>query len=276
RSAVGYTHLIASQMDNRWQVVSGCFSKRPEINQATADAWGIPTQRLYPSWQELLQQEQGKLDAIVILTPTPFHCEIVTTALDLGYAVICEKALAASPEEVARIKAKLDETKGFLAVTFNYSGYPMLRELRHKIQRGELGRLLHVQIEMPQEGFVRLDAKGEKPLPQAWRLRDGSIPTISLDLGVHLHHLMSFLTGKSPLKVVADQGSHDWFNDVIDNVSCLLRYSEVLQCQMWYSKSALGHRNGLRVRVYGDQASAEWYQLEPEELLINQVDGTRL
>src|SRR5690606_41004609 len=62
-------------------------------------------------------------------------------------------------------------------------------------------RLLHVQIEMPQEGFVRLDAKGEKPLPQAWRLKDGFIPTISLDLGVHLHHLMAFLTGKSPLKV---------------------------------------------------------------------------
>src|SRR5690606_7761185 len=173
----------------------------PEINQTTADAWGIPAQRVYPSWQELLQQERGQLDAIVILTPTPSHCDIVTAALELGYAVICEKALATSSEETARIKAKLDETKGFLAVTLNYSGYPMLRELKHKIQCGELGRLLHVQIEMPQEGFVRLDAKGEKPLPQAWRLKDGFIPTISLDLGVHLHHLMAFLTGKSPLKV---------------------------------------------------------------------------
>jgi len=44
---------------------------------------------------------------------------------------------------------------------------------------------------------------------------------------------------------------------------------------MWFSKSALGHRNGLRLRIYGSDASAEWYQMSPEELIISFSDGQR-
>ncbi|TBW56652.1 Gfo/Idh/MocA family oxidoreductase [Marinobacter halodurans] len=274
-SAVGYTHGVASQMDHRWRLAAGCFSTRPEVNAETAARWGVSPERLYPDWKTLLEDERGKADAVVILTPTPCHAEMVESALRAGYPVICEKALACNRQEIERIEHVLEETHGFLAVTYNYSGYPMLRELRHKIFAGELGEILHVQIEMPQEGFIRLTASGDRPCPQSWRLKDGDIPTIYLDLAVHLHHLNQYLTDKQPAKVVADQDSHGWFDGVVDNVSCLLRYEDGMQCQMWYSKSALGYRNGLRVRVFGRQASAEWLQTSPEELLLNHADGRR-
>ena len=70
----------------------------------------------------------------------------------------------------------------------------MLRELRQMIAEGRLGKLNLVQIEMPQEGFARLNKQGQKPQPQAWRLRDGKVPTISLDLGAHLHQMVYFLS----------------------------------------------------------------------------------
>ena len=35
---------------------------------------------------------------------------------------------------------------------------------------------------------------------------------------------------------------------------------------MWYSKVAIGYRNGLKVRVFGDKGSALWYQEDPEKL----------
>jgi predicted dehydrogenase len=44
---------------------------------------------------------------------------------------------------------------------------------------------------------------------------------------------------------------------------------------MWFSKSALGHRNGLRLRIYGSKASTEWYQACPEELVLSYADGRR-
>ncbi|MEW8218232.1 MAG: Gfo/Idh/MocA family oxidoreductase [Candidatus Thiodiazotropha taylori] len=111
-------------------------------------------------------------------------------------------------------------------------------------------------------------------IPQAWRLHDGEIPTIYLDLAVHLHQLIHYLTAQHPLEVVADQANYGWF-DVIDNVSCLCRYSEQIMGQIWFSKAALGHRNGLKIRIYGSDASAEWLQTNPEELLISHADGRR-
>lgn len=274
RSAVGYAHRVSCAMDRRWAVAAGCFSRDANENHATSLAYGVPSERTYNTWRALLEKEKGHLDAVVVLTPTPTHAEIVTACLQAGMPVICEKSLATNVAEAKTILAARDVNAGFLAITYNYSGYPMVREFRNLIRRGVLGNILHFQAEMPQEGFRRLDAQGNKPVPQPWRLVDGRIPTIHLDLCVHLHHVIHYLTGQHPIQVVADQNSYGWF-DVVDNVSCLCRYTANIQGQLWFSKAALGHRNGLRFRVYGSDASAEWYQLNPEEIVLSFVDGRR-
>jgi predicted dehydrogenase len=244
------------------------------MNRESAKMYGVDPERVHENWTKLLDVEKDRLDAVVVLTPTPTHAGIVMGCLMRGVPVICEKALAVNSAEARQILEVRNSTNGFLAVTYNYSGYPMVRELRSLIRKGILGRILHFQAEMPQEGFRRLDAHGKKPVPQAWRLTDGSIPTIHLDLAVHLHHLVHYLTGQSPCEVVSDQNSYGWFG-VIDNVTCLCRYTKGIQGQFWFSKSALGHRNGLRLRIYGSKAAAEWYQANPEELVLCFLDGRR-
>ena len=274
-SAVGYTHFVSSTMDNKWTLDAGCFSTNKKRNRESAEAYGVASDRVHDSWQNMIKKEKGRLDAIVILTPTPAHFEIVMACLKEGIPVICEKSLTTSKVDAQKILELRNRKKGFLAVTYNYSGYPMVRELRNIIQKGTLGRILHFQAEMPQEGYIRVDSQGKKPVPQSWRLADGKVPIIHLDLGSHLHHLIHYLIGQKPIDVVADQNSFGWFRDVIDNVTCLCRYSEDIQGQMWFSKSALGHRNGLRLRIYGSEASAEWYQMCPEELILSYSDGHR-
>ncbi|MCX5848797.1 MAG: Gfo/Idh/MocA family oxidoreductase [Deltaproteobacteria bacterium] len=274
-SAVGNTHRIASQMDHRWVLEAGCFSTNKKINSETASQWGLDKSHLYENWRVLLREEKDKLDAVCLLTPTPAHSEMTIEALNNGFSVICEKTMATSSKEAAAICRAVEANKGFLAVTYNYTGYPMLRELRQMIIDGKLGVLNLIQIEMPQEGYARLNKQGQPPKPQAWRLKDGEIPIISLDLGAHLHHMIYFLSGEKPLQVVADQSSYGFFKNVTDNVICLARYTGNMRSQIWYSKMALGHRNGLRVRVYGDRGSAEWFQLEPEELIFNDIRGKR-
>ena len=273
-SAVGYAHFSSCMMDKQWSLVAGVFSLDAQMNRDTAATYGVASDRVYDDWREMLTSEKGRLDAVAVLTPTPSHFEIVTECLKQGMPVVCEKALATTSAEVRSILETRNATNGFLAVTYNYSGYPMVRELQALIHSGVLGKILHFQVEMPQEGFLRIDAKGNKPHPQEWRLHDGSIPTIHLDLAVHLHQLVHYLTGQRPLEVVAEQTTCGWFN-VIDNVSCLCRYSDDIQGQMWFSKSALGHRNGLKLRIYGSTASAEWFQANPEELSIGHADGHR-
>lgn len=267
-SAVGNTHRIASQMDNRFVLETGCFSKSLEINLSTAKEYGVKVDRTYKSWLELLKQEKDKIDALCVLTPTNYHTDIVIKALEMGYAVICEKALTSLVNDAEKIGRTVKSMSGFLAMTYNYTGYPMLRELREMVIRGHLGKINHIQAEMPQEGFARLQKDDAKPTPQAWRLKDNTIPTISLDLGVHLHSVIRFLTEEKPREVVSVQTTHGFFRQVIDNVSCIIRYTNDLTVQLWFSKSALGHRNGLRIRVYGEKASAEWHQMEPEYLIV--------
>lgn len=274
-SAVGYSHFVSSAMDKQWQLVAGCFSKNSALNHESAEIYGVSQDRVYDSWQDMLIKEKGRLDAVVILTPTPAHFESVMACMNAGIPVICEKSLAINSTQAQIILNLRNELNAFLAVTYNYSGYPMLRELAKRISDGKLGKILHFQAEMPQEGFIRVDAQGNKPVPQSWRLADGDIPTLYLDLAVHLHQIIHYLTGQKPIELVSDQNHYGWFLGVVDNASCLCRYTGDVQGQLWFSKSALGNRNGLKIRIYGDKGSAEWYQVNPEEIILSYADGRR-
>lgn len=274
-SAVGTTHFIAARMDGRFEVSAGCFSRRADINAQTAKQWNIPADRCYDDITTLLAQEQAKLDAIVVLTPTPEHVSPVIGALRLGYPVICEKALASSSAEAMSICKAQEAQCGFLAVTYNYTGYPMLRELREMIRRNRLGSLEQIHIEMPQEGYIRVDRESRPVVPQQWRMQDQEIPTISLDLGVHIHHLIDFLAGEKPCELVALQSSRGHFRQVMDNTMCIARYTNGLECSIWFSKAALGYCNGLRIRVFGELGSAEWYQMDPEFLVYHDNHGRK-
>lgn len=273
-SAIGYTHYIASQMDHLFTVTSGCFSRKDEINKKTALTWGIEDKHLYSSWENLLEKEINYVDAVVVLTPTPNHYEMIMKALNLGYSIISEKALATTYQEGLEITKKVEEKKAFFAVTHNYTGYPMLRELQNMIENDKLGKITHINIEMPQESFVRL-VNGNKPSPQSWRLDDDKIPGVSLDLGTHLQHMVYFLTNENPTELVADESTFGCFENIIDNVMTISRYESGMRVNMWYGKSSIGHRNGLRVRIYGTKGSSEWFQMNPEELTFQAINGNR-
>ncbi|MEG3618343.1 Gfo/Idh/MocA family oxidoreductase [Magnetovibrio sp. PR-2] len=271
-SAVGYTHFVSSQLDHRWKVVSGCFSHDENQSNATALEWQISKDKTYSDWRAYIAAEKENLDAVAVLTPTPDHADIVCALIENGVPVICEKAMAADLQQSATIKDALNRHQGFLAMTYNYSGYPLLRVLRKHVENGDLGTLKQIQIEMPSDAFVQPE---ERMSPQHWRLKDGPIPTILLDLAVHLHQLCSFLTALKPQSVQADFHHDSTFEGIVDDAYLWVRYENDFRASLWVSKTALGYRNGLKLRLFGDQASAEWLQEEPERLHIFQKDTTR-
>ncbi|BFM06705.1 Gfo/Idh/MocA family protein [Halioxenophilus aromaticivorans] len=274
-SAVGYAHYCAAQLDGEWQLAAGSFSRDERVNAITARQYGVAPDKVYADWQMLLEREAKALDAVVILTPTPEHEAMVCAALSHGLAVICEKSLTPSLAAAKRVRAVCEREQGRLLVTYNYSAYPQIRELQARIESGQLGAIHHVQVEMPQEGFARLQEGGKQPSPQAWRLEDQEIPTLHLDLTTHLHHLVYFLTGQRPLEVMADHNSFGWFPQVIDDATAVVKYSGDMTARYWVSKSSLGYKNGLRIHLSGSLGSAQWVQSQPEELTLNYVDGRR-
>ncbi|MBT4730786.1 Gfo/Idh/MocA family oxidoreductase [Candidatus Woesearchaeota archaeon] len=268
-SVVGRTHYSASQMDGVWKLEAGVFSRDQAINIQTASEWGVSRDRLYSTIDEMVKAEQSKLDAVVVLTPTPDHVEAISTLLKHNIPVISEKALVSTTADVEKIRDAFNSTDSFLAVTYNYSGYPMVRELRHRIAENELGKINQIQIEMPADAFMRAT-------PQPWRLVDGEIPTILLDLGVHLHHLCYFLTDLNPLEVNADFHNYSRFDGIVDDAHIWVKYEEEMNASLWMSKTAPGNRNGLKIRLFGEKGSAEWYQMDPEHLTISDLQGRRV
>jgi predicted dehydrogenase len=268
-SAVGQVHKIAIEMDKKFELVAGCFSKSKKINLQTAKVYDI--NRCYKTLEELIKYEKNNIDAISILTPIPNHKNEIIKCLDNNIKVICEKAIALSVKEALEIKKHLNKFNGFLAVIYNYTGYPMLRELKHMIKKNKLGKIHQIHIEMPQESFIKLN-KNKKP--QKWRLKDYTLPTIYLDLASHIHNIIYFLTEEKPLEVVAINNSFGNFN-VIDNTAAIINYTNNIISNIWFSKSAIGHRNGLKIRIYGEKGSAIWYQMEPENLYFYDNYGNR-
>ncbi|MFW5830594.1 MAG: Gfo/Idh/MocA family protein, partial [Planctomycetota bacterium] len=218
-SIAGYPHMVAAQMDHRFEVVTGAFSRQAAVNQASRDAWRI--QRLYDDWHDLLRSEQGQVDAVVILLPTPMHAECLAAVRAAGLPIICEKPLVTDLREMADFSADFDQQREFVVVTNNYSGYPMVRELRERLRQGEFGAVHGIRIEMPQESFLR-PPKSIK-YPQPWRLTDGEVPMISLDLGTHCYHLADFLIGERPDRVWSDMSRISRYG-VVDDLIIRYRY----------------------------------------------------
>ena len=272
-SAVGSAHISALKLSGRYNIQGGFFSRDTHINEESAKEYGLLNPRIYDDLELLCKKEKGKIDAIIILTPTDQHFEQIITCLKMDIPIICEKALVGNTEQAQVILNILKQKNGFLAVIYNYLGYPMMRELKAIVKNGALGKVNQVLVEMPQEGFQRVNVNKSANIPQDWRLRDSIVSTISLDLGIHLHIIIKYLTGEFPLNVVSKRSSFGNFPEVIDNVNCLIEYSNNLSCNMWYSKVALGKRNGLRIRVFGSLGSAEWVQENPEKVFLSDCYG---
>lgn len=260
-------------MDGLFRLDSGCFSRDEETNHLTAEGWGVARDRTYVDVFEMLDGERDRLDAVVVLTPVHAHASIIAACLELGYPVISEKPLSGSVSDCQLVADALVRYPRFFALTMNYTGYPMVRELRARIDRGDLGRVTAVRLTMQQEGFVRRGEDGRPVRPQAWRLIDGEIPTVSLDLGTHVIHLLRFITGCSPTRVISRMGSLGSFPEVVDDVDVLMETDRGPHVHAWWGKSAMGYSNGLSVEVFGDAGSARWVQMDPEFLSLRGTDG---
>lgn len=271
-SAVGRAHVSAMNIDGLFKIVAGSFSRNNEINLKSAVEFGVDPSRAYSDHKQLISSELGRIDVIVVLTPTSLHTDPVIDALNAGIPVICEKTLTANIEDAQLIKKTVISNNGFLAVTFNYSGYPGVRELREIVRSGQIGEVLHFAAEMPQEGYLRINANGEKLKPQNWRQMDKEIPVIYLDLGSHLHHLSSYILGVHPASVFATEQTYGLY-PVVDSVSALVNYKSGVHGNFMFGKTMLGYRNGLKIRIFGTKAAVEWTQSDPEFIKFSYADG---
>ena len=276
-SAVGRVHRDALSLSNlSAQIVEGCFSRNEKINILSHEMWNLDFTS-HKNTGDFLESYSAKSAEyiVLVLTPTNTHYEIIHKALSYGFSVISEKSITSNSKELDNLSRLCSEKGLFLRTTFNYIGYPMVRELKALITEGYIGNIHQVVLEMPQEGLVRPPLiQGEFSAPQAWRLSDGIIPTVCLDLGVHLHHLLLYISGSSPSPISAIFKNYTQYKNIKDTLFCNFEDTSTgLLGSMWFTKSAIGTRNGLKIRVYGSSGSLSWFQQNPESLKFASSTG---
>jgi predicted dehydrogenase len=274
-SSIGRVHQIAMQLDGRYQLVAGCFSRDEQTNQNSGRSFGVESQRIYRTDLEFFECESQNLDVVVIATPIKEHFRQIRLALERGLTVISDKPLVESESECQEI-CSLALSKGApdIYCIFNYTGYPAVRELKRQVEEGRIGEIFKVMAEMPQDSYLRLKNQGKQSTIQQWRLKDGAIACVTLDLFVHLHSLVWFICGQRPISVNAwSRSISEISKNLIDEVDAHVRYDGGLVMSAWYGKVALGYRNGLRIRVFGTKGSLQWHQENPEHIQIVNNQG---
>ncbi|MBR1192835.1 Gfo/Idh/MocA family protein [Bradyrhizobium sp. AUGA SZCCT0160] len=278
---IGAVHRIAARLDDRYELIAGALSASPDRAMRSAAAIGLPSDRSYPDFRTMAQAEAARTDgieAVAIVTPNHMHAPVADAFLDAGIHIICDKPLTTTLEEARRLRDKARASGLIFAVTYNYSGYPLVRHARAMVQGDELGAIRIVQVEYPQDWLADpLEATGQKQAD--WRTdpaRAGAGGCVG-DIGTHAYQLAHFVTGMMPEQILAETTIFVPGRRVDDNVQILLRYKSGARGALWASQAAPGNENGLRLRIFGEKGGLDWRQEEPNLLVWSPLgEATRL
>ncbi|MBB2972392.1 Gfo/Idh/MocA family oxidoreductase [Mesorhizobium sp. RMAD-H1] len=267
---IGAVHRIASRIDDQYELVAGALSSDPQRARASALELGIAPDRAYGSFEEMAKAEAARpdgIEAVAIVTPNHMHAPAAKAFLEAGIHVICDKPLTLNVEEAKELVDLVDKTGKVFAVTHNYTGYPMIRQARAMVEKGELGEIRLVQAEYPQDWLTeRAESTGSKQAE--WRTdpkRSGAGGCIG-DIGTHAYNLACFVTGLELDELLAQLTTFVEGRQLDDDVQILMRFKGGARGMLWASQVAVGNENGLKLRVYGTRGGLEWTQADPNYL----------
>ena len=212
------------------------------------------------------------IDFAIVATPNHLHYPVARAFLEGGIHVVCDKPLAHSTQDAEAMVQVVERTGLLFALTHNYTGYPMVREARERVRRGEIGELRKVVVEYHQDWLMdAIDPATNKQA--AWRgdpARSGVGGCIA-DIGTHAQNLLEFITGQKISSLCADLSRFVPGRLLDDDANILLRLEGGAKGTMSCSQVACGEENNLSIRVYGSKAGIEWHQQEPNTLLLKEA-----
>jgi len=272
---IGGVHRIAARIDGEFELVAGALSSDPARAKASAAELGLAADRSYGSFQEMAKAEAKRADgieAVAIVTPNHMHWPAAKAFLDAGIHVICDKPLTSNLADAKKLAALVDKSGCLFVLTHNYTGYPMIRQAREMVAKGELGEIRVVQAEYPQDWLTeKAEDSGSKQA--AWRTdpKQSGVGGATGDIGTHAYNLARFVTGLELDSLAADLDAFVPGRRLDDNAHVLLRFKGAkggrgAKGMIWASQVAPGNENGLKLRVYGTKGGIEWVQADPNYL----------
>ena len=275
-SQIGPAHRIATSMDGLFVFKAGALDADPARGRDYAQRLGIVPDRAYGDWKEMLRGEKNRadrIDLVTIATPNSTHFEITKAFLEAGIAVLCEKPMTVTVEEAEELAATAKRTGTLCAVNYGYSGYPLVREMRAMIRRGDLGKIRLIRTEFA-HGFHADAADADNPRVR-WRYdpAQAGISAQFADCGIHALHLASFVAGQEAKELSASFASILSSRTLEDDAWVSIRMDGGALVRLWTSSVAVGRMHGFNIEVYGENGGLRWAQEWPNQLFYTPLNG---
>ena len=273
---IGEVHRTASKLDGKYILCAGALSSDPRKSIASGKELGLDEDRIYETFEDMILKESRRddsIEAVSIVTPNNTHFPIAQCCLDAGLHVICDKPFTLTSAQADQLIEKARKQNLVLAVTYNYSGYPMVRQARAMIRDGEIGKIRIIQAEYAQ-GWLSQPIERDGHKQALWRTdpeRSGMAGCVG-DIGTHAYHLICFTSGLTPKSLCADVSTFVEGRKLDDNANILLRFDGNATGMIWTSQVAIGNNNGLKLRIFGDKGGIEWDQEHPNELIFSPLN----
>ena len=273
-SLIGVLHRIASAMYDQYQIVGGVFNPDFEENIGFAKKIGLPTNRIYKDFDTLIEEEiklpvAERMQVVSILTPNFLHFPMAKKLLENGFNVICEKPMTTSFEEAKILEDTLNLAKTVFAVTYTYTGYPMVRQMREMIAGGEIGEIQKIDVQYYQ-GWINPIIHNKEQRSSTWRLdpQKGGISCCVGDIGTHAFDMLEYVSGLKVESILADLNYLYDDNQMDIDGTILIRCSKNVKGVIRTSQIATGEENNFTVKVYGKKAGLKWEQENPNYLYL--------
>ncbi len=269
---VGYKHRIGALRDNTaYELVCGAFDIDAARGKSFGVNIGVDGDRCYPDYRALIEEESKRSDGVQVVTvatPNHTHYQITKACLEAGLHVICEKPLFFTVKECDEI-ATLAEKKGLIVgVTYGYSAYPMLLQMRAMVAAGLLGDIRMVDLTYI-HGFSSGDDANASEA-QKWRTNPATSGSTFVlgDISTHTYYMSQvILPHMKVTKLLCDRQSFIKSRAPLeDNAYVLLHYDNGAVGRLWCSSVAAGSMEAQTIRIVGARASLIWREMTPNEL----------
>ena len=212
-----------------------------------------------------------EVSAVYVATPQGAHAEFTVRAANAGKHVLCEKPLATSVAESARMVEACQRNGVLLMTAYRKYFEPSCVYLKQLIQDGELGR-----IDVIHTAFSELQTHRARP---GWLLD----PSLSgggplMDLGVYCVNTSRWLVAEDPVEVSAETWRHDaarlW--DVEEGITFRMRFPSGLVAQ---GSSTYGSVLSSLIFIQGAKGWASLipaFEFDQERRLTGKIGGRQL
>ncbi len=275
---IGGVHRMASAIDGEIELVCGAFSSNPEKSKLSGEDLYLPADRVYGSYAEMIEKEKQlpdgeRMDFVSIVTPNHVHFGPAKMALENGFHVVCDKPLCFDMQEAEELAKLVKESGLIFALTHNYTGYPMVKQAKAMVSNGDIGKIRKVVVEYPQ-GWLSTFLESTNQKQAAWRTdpSKSGIAGAMGDIGTHAENLAEYITGLKIKQLCADISTIVEGRQLDDDGNVLLRFENGARGVLHASQISAGEENNLNIRVYGEKAGLQWFQMEPNTLYVKWLE----